>query len=326
MDARGALGGTAGLLLVWACAAGGEGTSPEEAAPPRPEEALHARIDLPSIAACGGCHPDVYAEWAQSLHARAWTNPNARAATAEFTKEGCRPCHSPMPVLATGLLRRPDYRDFNQEDGVHCLSCHGLPEGAGVAAARTVPDAPCRPRYEPRLLSVDHCYPCHEPTHGAFSEYETSDAYALGVRCVDCHMQPTVRDGGRAGRSHGPNGGMNAEFVRRAIGWSAELDGGAALLTVRNRTGHRFPGEIPSRSFVVRAVFDAGDDATVVLRKPHRGEPREDDRLRPDEERVLRFELPPGALSVELTLLFRPLPLLPLEECFELGRWEGSLD
>ena len=36
----------------------------------------------------------------------------------------------------------------------------------GVGAARTIPDAPCRPRFEPRLRDARLCYPCHEPTHG----------------------------------------------------------------------------------------------------------------------------------------------------------------
>lgn len=334
MDTRQALGALSAALLLGACVAGSRdpGSIPPVAPAEGPAPPLHTRIDLPSLVACGRCHLEVWEEWSASLHARAWTNPNARAATDDFSKESCRPCHSPLPVLATGLGRRPAYRDFNQEDGVHCLSCHGRPDG--VAAARTVPEAPCRPIRDPRLLGADSCYPCHEPTHQAFQEYETSQAYADGVRCADCHMESVLRAGGRPGFSHGPNGGMNPEFVRRALDWSAAIEGDTLRLTLRNRTGHKFPGEIASRSFLARARFlgagaaGAGAEGlvateTVVLRRPHRGEPREDDRLLPDEERVLTFPFPAGAEEVELALLFRPLPLLPLEECFELGTWSG---
>ncbi|MEM7308250.1 MAG: multiheme c-type cytochrome [Planctomycetota bacterium] len=312
--------------LTWALALAAACASPEDEAVVEPapaERPIHERIDLPSVAACGGCHVEVFREWSQSLHARAWTNANVRAATDDFAKESCRPCHSPRSIFETGLTRRPAYRDFNQPDGVHCLACHGLEDG--VAAARTIEDAPCRPRYEPRLLSADHCYPCHEPTHHAFAEYEESHAFALGIRCVDCHMQPTAH---RRGRSHGPNGGQNAAFVARGLACEAQVDGRTAVLTLRNRAGHRFPGEIPSRSLLIEVSFDAPADArpaTLVLRKPFRGEERDDNRLRPDEVRTLRFDAPDGARTAYVQVLFRPLPLLPAEACFELFRVELAL-
>ena len=287
---------------------------------PQLEPPIHERINLPSIAACGGCHIEVYREWSESLHHRAWTNANVRTATSDFRRRGCRPCHSPMPVLLNGLDRRPRFRDFNHEDGVHCLSCHGLEDG--VAAARSVPDAPCNPRRTPRLLQANMCYPCHEPTHQAFAEYETSNAHAVGVRCVDCHMQPTAeRRRGRHGRSHGANGGLNPEFVRRALAWRCWIEDDWVCVELRNRCGHKFPGEIPSRSFVVRVEFPGQDPVYELLRKPHRGEAREDNRLRPDETRVLRFPLPVRNAHVKVTLLFKPLPLLPESRAFNLGTW-----
>ena len=278
------------------------------------ERPIHERIDLPSVAACGGCHVEVFREWSQSLHARAWTNENVRTATDDFAKKSCRSCHSPRSVFETGFDRRPAYRDFNQVDGVHCLSCHGLQDG--VAAGRTIPDAPCRPRYEPRLLEADHCYPCHEPTHQAFQEYETSDAYALGIRCMDCHMPPAE---GRPGRSHGPHGGLNPEFVARGVAWEVARGDRGVEITLRNRTGHKFPGEIPSRSLLVEVAFDGAPSEIEVLRRPHKGEERADNRLLPDEVRVLVRPIPPGARRAQVNILFRPLPLLPLESAFELG-------
>ena len=285
------------------------------------ERPIHERIDLPSIAACGGCHRDEFDEWSRSLHARAWTNANVRSATQGFEKKSCRPCHSPEPVLTSGLDRAPLFRDFNQADGVHCLSCHGLADG--VAASRTIEDAPCRPRFDPRLRRADLCYPCHQPTHGAFDEYVRSDAFELGLTCADCHMQ--IRASG-IGHDHGPNGGLNADFVRRAVHWTAELDGDDVLVTVRNRAGHRFPGEIPSRSFLIETTFPGEAPQRTTLRKPHKREARDDDRLEPDEERVFRFrpadqhEQPDrDGTGARVRLLFRPLPLLPLDECFVLG-------
>lgn len=296
-------------------------------APPPP----WTRIDLPSLTACGVCHIDVYEEWAASLHHRAWINDNVRAETNGFESAGCRPCHSPLPVLLSGLDRRPRYRDFNQLDGVHCLSCHGLADG--VAAARTIADAPCRPRRDERLLDANLCWPCHQPTHHAFDEYEVSKARADGIRCADCHMEAVSRpplDGvappaPRAGRSHGPNGGLNPDFVRRALDWSCRREGGEVIVTLLNLTGHKFPGEIPSRVFQVRLIVDGGEPEHVTLRKPAKSEARADDRLAPDETRELRFPVDVSARAVRVTLLFKPFPLLPDEAAFVIGEWtDGS--
>lgn len=304
------------LGLLAACSAPvSNGEADATSAPP------HTRIDLPSIAACGACHATVYDEWASSLHHGAWTNGNVRAATNDFAMAECRPCHSPMPAFDTGLLVQPAYRDFNQDDGVHCLSCHGRPDG--VAAARDLPDAPCRPHRDERLLQAEMCQPCHEPTHQAFTEYRQSDAFAEGTRCVDCHM-PERNDG--SGRSHGPNGGMNVAFVRKALRWDCRIDGKELVVTLRNKTGHKFPGEIPSRAFVLAVEVGGQELARELLRRPHKGEARDDNRLRPSEERVLRYPLADGtrAADVRVLLLFQPLPLLPLAQAFVLGEWRGE--
>lgn len=302
---------TRALLLSFTFVACSAPVPPGDAAPP------HTRIELPSLAACGTCHPRVYAEWAASLHHGAWTNGNVRNATKDFSIEECRCCHSPMPVLATGLEVRPRFRDFNRDDGVHCLSCHGRDDG--VAAARDVPDAPCRPHRDERLLQAEMCQPCHQPTHDAFTEYRQSLACAEDRRCADCHM-PLRADG--SGRSHGPHGGMNAAFVQKAIRWSCRIDGGELVVRLQNRTGHKFPGEIPSRSFLLQVDLAGKPPITELLRKPHKGEARADNRLQPDEERELRYPLGDSAAAdVHVRLLFQPLPLLPLEQAFVLGDW-----
>jgi hypothetical protein len=285
------------------------------------------QIDRSSLAACGACHLEVYAEWERSLHHYAWTNTNVREETQEFTQAGCRPCHSPQPVLGSGLDRRPEFRDFNQDEGVHCLSCHGLEDG--VAAARTIADAPCRPRYSAAFLGANLCWPCHEPTHHAFEEYERSDAKAIGLRCADCHMPPRLRPESdhrseRTGVDHGPNGGLNPDWVKRAIAWSCVREGGEVVVTLRNRTGHKFPGEIPSRVFQVKVVVDDGEPTFTTLRKPAKTETRADDRLDVDETRVLRYPVDAAARAVAVKLLFKPFPLLPEEQAFVLGAWSSA--
>ncbi len=307
----------AAALMVGAAAPRGDaraGRMQDTESRPAEAPAPWTRIDVPSLAACGGCHLQVWEEWSRSLHARAWTNENARAATRDFAVSGCRACHSPMPVIPTGLDRRPDYRDFNQVDGVHCLSCHGLAEG--VAASRTDASAPCRPTRSPELLSARSCWPCHEPTHQAYAEYEQSDAFAIGLRCADCHM-PVRADG--SGRSHGPHGGLDPEFVKKGIRWSARRVDTAIEFVLTNRTGHKFPGEIPSRAFVVRLDRPGVAPEYATIRRPDKGSSAPDERLAPNETRTLRFEAPEP--EARLRLLWKPFPLMPDAEAFLLGEW-----
>jgi hypothetical protein len=313
---RRAVAAAALALLGAACRSSRGPSTDADDGPP-----VHARIDLPSLAACGPCHPRQYDEWAASLHHRAWTNANVREATNDFAQEECRCCHSPLPVLQHSLTERPLFRAFLQDDGVHCLSCHGRDDG--VAAARTVPDAPCRPRRDERLLQAELCQPCHEPTHQAFTEYRQSAAFTDGVRCADCHM-PEREDG--SGRSHGPHGGLDAAFVRKALRWQCAIVGGELVVTLRNRTGHRFPGEIPSRSFLLRIDIRGREPIRELLRRPFKGEARADNRLGPDEERVLRYPLGAdlAAADVSVRLLFRPLPMTTEEDAFVLGEWRGG--
>jgi hypothetical protein len=163
----------------------------------------------------------------------------------------------------------------------------------------------------------------HEPTHHAFEEYRTSKAFAAGKRCMDCHMPP--REDG-SGHFHGGHGGFDADFVRKAVEWQARIEDGAVVLTVENHTGHKFPGEISSRSFFVRVSFPGHEPAELLLRKPHKGEDRADDRLAPDERRVLRFPLPEGVQEARVELRFLPLPLLPPEQGLVIGDWSSRED
>ena len=183
---------------------------------------------------------------------------------------------------------------------------------------RTLPDAPCKPVAEPRLAKAELCWPCHEPTHHAFQEYVTSKAFADGKRCMDCHMPP--REDG-SGRFHGGHGGFDEAFVKKAIEWQASLEEGEVVLTLQNKTGHKFPGEISSRSFLVRVSFPGHEPVELLLRKNHKGEDRPDDRLTPDERRVLRFPLPEGVEEARIELCFLPLPLLLPEQGFLIGEW-----
>lgn len=300
-----------------------------------PERAL-VDITRPASETCAKCHADVQAEWEPGLHHRAWTNANILSATDNFARTECRPCHSPRSVLESGLeesprvYRAPTFRPENVESGVHCLSCHGLPGGVGVAATRDVPDAPCRPRRDERLESVALCAACHDPTHQAAQEYWTSAQAAQGQRCQDCHMERVTRAGGRAGRSHVFPGGFAWAQVVRAVHADARLDGRDVVVALTNRIAHKVPGEVPSRSLTVAIeAFDANGarvlDESVLLRRPFKTpqeKNRVDDRLRPGETREVRRHLPDAAVRASVSVVFRSLPMQPESRAISLGKFE----
>lgn len=294
---------------------------------PLPPDRFESPITAPSVAQCGECHMEVFREWDRSLHRWAWLNRNIQQATRNFTMVECRPCHSPEPVAFTGLDTIPRFRPHLVEDGVHCLSCHGLPDGR-VAAARDVPEAPCRPVRTPWLWTHMACYPCHQPTHNANAEFLESAAYRRGWSCQDCHMPRVERrrpDGTvREGRSHGPHGGLEPEQVRAGVDIEVEVRAGWVAVRLANLTGHKFPGEIPSRALHVVVRPQGGEEQRIVLRKPFKGEEGwSDNRLRPDEVRELEFDVAAG--TAEVLVLWYPYPPALDPQPLELHRTSVSV-
>jgi hypothetical protein len=302
---------------------------------PHPSPELMERVSVPSAQSCGTCHPDHLKEWQGTLHATAWTDPVFRAAFGKREPHrSCRACHSTMPILMEEISEdygyRPRFRDANHEDSISCLSCHGL-HGNKVAARRTV-DAPCNPTRDDRLLTPQFCGACHNPTHSANYEWQTSQAFREGKDCNSCHTQQVVRtmsDGTtRMGLSHAWKGGNDPEFVKSAVNTDCRIENGTILLTLENLTSHKFPGEVPSRTVLIRIkafdkdgnqVHDGGSD----IRRPLKSNVgRSDNRLLPDETRTLTFDVDPAWVRTTVGVYWQPT-LLTLEHGWvPLGEWE----
>jgi predicted CXXCH cytochrome family protein len=268
--------------------------------------------------ACGGCHPRIYEEWQETLHAKAWIDPVYRMSAGNPPRLECRGCHSMEPVLArelsTDLSYRPVFRPYNHEDGVSCLSCHGLADGS-VAAARDVPGAPCRPRRDDRLKTPEFCGACHNPSHSAYDEWKRSKS---GKSCVGCHASKEGKF------THRMRGCDDPEFVKSGLDWSCDVAGGMLRVTLTNRSGHKLPSEVPTRLLRVRVRLDEREEE-VLFRRPMKqivGE--RDNRLWPDETRVLAWPAS-GVRRVKVEILFQPSLLVPPHGWITIGRWEREL-
>ncbi len=173
---------------------------------------------------CGACHRRILAEWQESAHARAATNPRFLAffdggSSIAFNRgnavasESCGNCHTPMagenPRAATGV----------GAEGIGCDFCHKVvdarPGDHGRAGIRAVDlrrppfgrqaifgpfdDVPRgRDVFAPVFTESRYCAACHQqrignvPVYSEFEEWQQSRYAAAGVSCQSCHMR---RDG-----------------------------------------------------------------------------------------------------------------------------------
>src|SRR5512145_2634304 len=149
---------------------------------------------LPAAADCERCHQEVYLEWRESGHARAWSSESFQAATHAGRAEPCTGCHAPAPLVLGEL---PALRGERRAEGVTCTTCH-LSTAPGAApltmrgpASRSLP-VEVHPviAEDPLYRSSELCGGCHE---GTFAEWRASPVPAEGEKetCQGCHM-PSV--------------------------------------------------------------------------------------------------------------------------------------
>ncbi len=273
-----------GLVLAAAGAAAQEEAPPKaawalELAAPAPHAAL-ALAPHPGLAGldCARCHADIAAEWAVTLHAHAWLDPQYQAALKDKRRpESCHGCHIPAPLLldAEAFGKKPLPRAAEEEPlelGIGCRTCHAGPDGAihGPFGAPTAAHASVRDERFTAAGSNALCAACHRttvgPVLGVAKDFELAGLEARGMSCAGCHMQPLERpaaeeDGApaapRAGRSHALQTPRDPAFLAQAFALAARRDGGGVALTIANRAGHRVPGLVGRRIVFQVAALDA---------------------------------------------------------------------
>lgn len=229
---------------------------------------------LQSSDECAACHSEVFSEWRDSWHSKAYTDPEVQGLSRGFQDKDCLPCHLPRPVLETGLSQRPLERDRRHDDGVDCFTCHFAPEAASMigrgplgAAARS---APCQPQESAVISSLGLCAPCHNQ-HKVHEEWKQT-SYALpgaGFKdCNDCHMPEVLRAGGRRGRSHRYPAGHDATILRSAASFKVErIEDGVLHVRVSNTgSGHNLPTDERHRAVDLEATFIGVDGSRVSRR------------------------------------------------------------
>lgn len=324
-----------GLLLavvaaiVYGLASGSDGA---DATLPGGLSAKGRAVDvLRDSRSCAPCHPAIYAEWEESFHGRAFTEPEVRKLSENFKNKDCIPCHAPVPMIETGLGERVLARLDRRPEGVDCLSCHKGKDGFlgahGATGSRTRwPDA-CDPVRAPEFISsMQLCFPCHNQ-HKTHDEWQASPAFAKGQDCNDCHM-PTVPGEATIGsttrrehRSHVFLGGHHPDFIRAAIRFEAsvakdEAFGARATVVVRNEgAGHNFPTDSRNRAVDVTwqalnpGGIEIGSGQAWRFRNPYITEiDKTNTQLPSGEEKRIEIDLPEGPGTAVLRLMYRHNP------------------
>ena len=311
---------------------------------------------LTHSAQCETCHPEVYAEWKASWHAKAWTDPFVRAKdqSDNFKKKDCIPCHAPRPVFERGIRpgERVVERASNREDGVDCFSCHKLPR-SGFAATRKV-EGPCGPVYHPDLETVAVCAPCHNQ-HNTVDEWVASPERLKKSGCNDCHMpekERPGRDGGspKSGRDHTFPGGHDPEYLKTAftLVHSLSSETGSPRLIVRlqnDACAHNLPADSRHRALdLILTYFDEGGVPLQALdgkrdygqeagtyrlrfRNPYRSEyGMKNTQIPAGEEAVLETEVPEGVDRARIEVIYKLTPFMRDDEGFNLRRIDLTIE
>lgn len=267
-----------------------------------------------AAASCGRCHDAVHAEWLDSAHARAFTDPVFQRHLATRNRpQFCLPCHVPESV-PDRLGTLPRAREERRDEGVTCAACHLRGETVlGPHGGDTPAHALARDPLFERRGSTALCSSCHDTAIA--SVLPLGREFAASNRdgdesCIGCHMpstrRPPARDPAtgepagavRGGRSHRLLGPGDPAFCASAFRFRLERHAAGLSVFLANGAGHGVPG-LALRAFPVRlSLQDArgrelhAESLTISS----------ENRLLVDEERRIALPAVEGAVALRVVV------------------------
>ena len=251
---------------------------------------------------CQSCHPAIWREWEDSMHAKAWVDEIYQAAAQQVPdrETKCDQCHAPQPILITGVGKMPKLRDRQREAGITCLVCHldanGAMNGPPASAETYFHANVTNPIYtEPTKL----CATCHGqknvPEHDQVSSFLNSKFADGSTSCATCHMpvvkrlQSTTSHESINGRKHTWRGSRSVTQLKRAATLQIEYQTGQVRVKLRSRTGHILPGGM--LRIIVLEITLLAPDGTERQKQHISISAENESRLLPSENREYAFDM-----------------------------------
>ena len=272
---------------------------------------------------CQSCHPAIWREWEDSMHAKAWVDEIYQAAAQQVPdrETKCDQCHAPQPILITGIAEMPKLRDRQREAGVSCLVCHldanGAMNGPAASAETYFHDNVTNPIYtEPTTL----CATCHGqqsvPEHDQVSSFRDSE-FADSTSCATCHMpvverlQSTTSRESIKGRKHTWRGSRSVTQLKRAANLQLEDTSGKVDVKIQSRTGHILPGGV--LRIIVLEVTLLAPDGTERQKQHISISAKNENRLLPGENRAYTYDTASAATgdTIRARLIYQLTPDTP---------------
>src|SRR5262249_34353921 len=106
------------------------------------------------------------------------------------------------------------------------------------------------------------------PPLDTIAEYAEYRAQGGGETCTGCHMREVVRASVanapvRRGHDHRFSGVRDADFIRRYITATLEVERGRLTVALANEAGHRVPTGEPARVLEIRASLWSGTSSVA---------------------------------------------------------------
>ena len=276
---------------------------------------------------CKSCHPAIWREWENSMHAKAWIDEIYQeiANQIEDRETKCDGCHAPQPILITGVGKMPKLRDKQREVGVSCLVCHldagGAMHGPQASAETYFHANVTNPIYTaPTTL----CSTCHGqltvPEHDQVSSFLNSKFAEGNKSCATCHMpvvnrlQSTASYESIKGRKHTWRGSRSVAQLRRAATLQLEITPEKVSVKLQSKTGHILPGG--TLRTIVLEVELLSSEGTERQKEQISISAEKQNRLLPSEEKTYIFDTLPSATGDTITvrLMYQLTPKTPESE------------
>ena len=273
---------------------------------------------------CKSCHPAIWREWENSMHAKAWVDEIYQTAAKQIAdrETKCDQCHAPQPILMTGVGKMPKLRDKQREAGVTCLVCHldahGAMNGPPASAETYFHLNVTNPIYtKPTVL----CATCHGqqtvPEHDQVSSFLNSKFAQGDTSCATCHMpvvtrlQSTTSHESIKGRKHTWRGSRSVAQLKRAATLQLGYADGKVDVKLRSRTGHILPGG--TLRIIVLEVTLIAPDGTERQKQQIPISAKHENRLLPDENRTYAFDMASAATgdTIKARLIYQLTPDTP---------------